>query len=461
MHFRLSPSCSLCPLVLLTLFILVYSTSCKKDDGKPSWDSQILVPLVADDLGFEDILEDSLIETDEDGLLRLVVSENLLNYNILDESIAVPDTSLEVFVSLESLVLDDQQITTKLSLASILSGIPGGDLLLGLIGLGFPIEIPAIIDISTGTVPIDATAFFTSADIDSGYLDIEVTNGLPVDLTDAVFRLSDPVGGFDVIRDTFDLITSGSTIFLSEPLHGLTLNGLLEAELIKVSTPGSGIAIPVDTSDAIEIVASVRDLEVNEATAIFPTQNLVESAEDIVYDLGGPRITWMKIRTGFVKIFVVNTIQEEIQVDYRIPGALSPDGIPVDIQTIVPAAPAGGSTVVNEEFDLAGYTIDLSGVNGNGYNTFYNEFTARIDSTGNVVTISLDDSIQVIYGVEQIVPSEIRGYAGNSEFVIDEVQSFDLLNGVSASLIDLEALDVALVLENGIGVQADIRLDNL
>jgi hypothetical protein len=334
-------------------------------------------------------------------------------------------------------------------------------LLILLINSGAPVTVPPVAEVGTGTVPIDATDFFISADIDSGFLDIEVFNNLALDLTDALFVLSDPVGGFEVLRDSFDLIPAGGSVSSSVDLAGLAVGGLLEAELVRVSSPGTSSPVAMDTADAVVVEASVRGLKVTEATAIFPAQDLVNTSSDVLYDLGGPEVTSMEIASGNVLIQVVNTIGDSIAIDYAIPGATGPDGLPVAFEAVVPPAPPGGSIFIEERFDLAGYAIDLRGPSGNAFNTFGNDFSARIDSTGTVVTISLDDSIRVNYGLEAIVPSALYGYAGQADFQLDEEVSFDFLEGISVDALDMAETTLDLVIRNEQGVEGRIVMDAL
>lgn len=169
----------------------------------------------------------------------------------------------------------------------------------------------------------------------------------------------------------------------------------------------------------------------------------------------------MEIASGNVLIQVVNTIGDSIKVNYSIPGATGPDGGGVAFQAVVPPAPPGGSIFIEERFDLAGYGIDLRGPEGNGFNSFGNDFSARIDSTGTVVNISLEDSIRVNYGLESIVPSALYGYAGQAEFELDETVDFDFLSSISADALDLAETDLDLVIRNEQGVEGRIVLDAL
>ena len=47
--------------------------------------------------------------------------------------------------------------------------------------------------------------------------------------------------------------------------------------------------------------------------------------------MGGPEFTQMKIKSGEVTMYVINTIQDSIHIEYSIPGATDQYGVPVYI----------------------------------------------------------------------------------------------------------------------------------
>ncbi|MBK9504406.1 MAG: hypothetical protein IPO03_03390 [Bacteroidetes bacterium] len=47
------------------------------------------------------------------------IKTELLNYDLTEEAIEIPDTSVEYFVSLDSLTLEDQSMSVALSLGQI------------------------------------------------------------------------------------------------------------------------------------------------------------------------------------------------------------------------------------------------------------------------------------------------------------------------------------------------------
>ncbi|TVR82064.1 MAG: hypothetical protein EA412_02120 [Chitinophagaceae bacterium] len=77
--------------------------SCKPDD-KSGWDTDWLIPVFSTELGVREIAGDEYVQTDSDGLLRIVVSEEVLNFNLQDDLLQIPDTSLTYFFNLDSLL---------------------------------------------------------------------------------------------------------------------------------------------------------------------------------------------------------------------------------------------------------------------------------------------------------------------------------------------------------------------
>lgn len=451
---------------ILTLIILFAWTaeSCKKKmDSRNSWDADYLIPLVHGSMGIKDLAGDTVLSENQDGQLSLVYRNSLYNLNLNDGYIGIPDTSLRQAVRLDSIRLPDRTIFYPISLGQMaLADQTGtGALIIALNGSTAP--IPAISNLSSFDRELDATDFFEEALLDGGYLDIEVRNGFPVDITDLIYRLKNKVSGDIIIEDTFAIIPKNATVLESYDLSGKMVEGKLLADIVRMSTPGSGgIPVPIDTSDAIELTVSARDLVVHSATAIFPAQNLVDIKNEVVYDMGGAEFTQAIVRTGDLVISAVNTIEDTMYLHYQIPGATDPFGNPIDIRSAVPPAPPGGSVKLDENFDISGYTIDLTGKDKMRVNRFYNEFTARIDSTGKLISVSLDDSIIVYYGLQNIVPQYVKGYMGTHNIQIGpEITPLDFFKNFKNGQLDLEKVKVSFAFNNEVGIDASVKIHYL
>ena len=443
--------------ILLVLVALIGITSCKPDI-ESAWDTRYLVPLVTGELDLYDLVPDSITVIGENQDVTLVYQTDLLDYDLTEEAIEIPDTSVEYFVSLDSLSLDDQILSIPISLGQLAVdlGFPYGTLLIA--ANGSEITLDPLIGLSTDPTPVDATSFFETATFLSGWLDISIANGFPVDLDTVVFELKNSVGGELVVYDTFYSVPSGGVpVVETYDLTGMTVEGNLVGQIKYFSTPGSETPVLIDTSDVLVITMTAYDMELYEATAVFPEQNLINNANDVQYDMGGPEFTLMGIEEGYVVIYVENTINDTIHIVYDIPGAVDEFGNNIHIETAV-----GPDEIVDQAFDIAGYTIDLRGSEGDEVNTFYQEFSARINYTGIASDISLEDSLKVVYGLEGIVPNELRGYLGQYDIAItDTTTGVELFDQFESGIIEFGDINIDLEIENGLGAGGVVTINSL
>ncbi len=444
-------------ILLLLLAVSVFS-SCRNslDTG---WDTRYLAPIVTGELDVYDLVPDSLSEINDDESVTIVYQSQLLNYDLTEEAIEIPDTSVEYFVSLDSLALDDQTVSVSLSLGNIAIdlGFPIGTLIIA--SNGSETTLDPIYGLSTDPTPVDATTFFETATFNAGYLDLSIANGLPVDLDTVVFKLSNSVGGETILEDTFFHIpAAGVPLTITKDLAGMTVEGNLLGQILYFSTPGSpDVPVLIDTSDIVAITLTARDMELQEAVAVFPEQNLINNANDVQYDMGGPEFTEMGMEAGAVHIYVKNTIGDSIHIVYDIPGAVDVFGNSVHIETSV-----GPDETVDEFFDIAGYTIDLRGSEGNEVNTFYQEFSARINYTGVASFITLDDSLQVIYGLENLVPNSLKGYLGQYDITVaDTTSGVELFDQFVSGEINFGDINIDLEITNGLGASGTVLINSL
>lgn len=444
--------------ILLLFIAAIALTSCRQtlDTG---WDTRYLAPILKGDLGLYDLVPDTLAVINDDQSVTLVYKSDLLDYDITDEAIQIPDTSVTYYVSLDSLTLDDQYMSVPISLGRIAIdlGFPLGTLIIA--SNGDSIILDPLVGLSTDSTPIDATSFFETATFSHGYLKISIANGLPVDLDSVVFKLENADDGTLITQDTFPLVPhAGVPVESITDLTGMTVDGNLEATIIKFGSPGSyGDSVLIDTSDAVVISLEAYDMELIEATAVFPDQNLVNNANDVQYDMGGPEFTMMGIDTGVVAIYVENSMDDTIHIVYDIPGATDDFGNSVHIVSAV-----SPHTTLDTYYQLGGYTIDLRGSDGNSVNTFYQEFSAAINYTGIPSHITLSDSLKVIYGLQAIQPNELRGYLGQYEIAVaDTTAGISLFDQFTDGVIHFGDININLEVANGLGADGNVVINSL
>ena len=72
-------------------FALLLFAGCKKDRPSPSWDVDLLSPLMIDTVFITDVLSDTLITVNPDHSVSFVFDEKLYEVNI-DSLVKLPDT---------------------------------------------------------------------------------------------------------------------------------------------------------------------------------------------------------------------------------------------------------------------------------------------------------------------------------------------------------------------------------
>ena len=448
--------------VLLSLLLMV-SFSCRKKNTKPSWNTELLTPILNGELDITNLVADSNVSTESNSLIDLVYRNTLYALNLPKEVVKIPDSTFSLNFKLDSLRLSDRTVNYPLSLGQLaLSAGAAGSAIIS--NNGQAILFPAIPPIASPDYVIDATQFFQTAVLQYGFMDITLSNGFPVDVTNVIFQLRNQNSGTIISQDTFPIIASGATVSKTIDLAGDTVEGFLVGKILNMDSPGSGSNfVLIDTSDALLATLSVHDLQVLEATAVFPAQNVINLNQVVQYTFdGGAQLKKVKIRSGHLTIIMQSTVGDTMFFHYELPAATDDLGNIVVIDDKCPPAPPGGSSSYLKYYDLSGFTIDMTGPNHDTYNTFWNTLTARIDSTGQVVTLSLDDSLYTYYGILDIVPDYVLGYLGDTLLPVGPATSvFTSLNKLKGGSIDFENVKVKLSIENGIGADGRVTIHNL
>lgn len=447
--------------LLLLIPAAVAFTSCKKGvESHPSWEMNMLAPLLNTSLSISDLLADSLVQLNDDHSISLVFSDSLYHFSFADATLEIPDTTIKAGFSLQNLSLANQSIVYPLTLGQMCQQLGVlGQFIIAANGGVFP--IPAIENIATGDNDIDATQFFETADLESGAIDMTLENGLPITISNIVFQVKNKIDQQLLTQDTFLNLLPGQLQTKVIDLSGKHVEGTLVAAIIDLDSPG-GVA-PIDTSDALTITMVAHDLVVSSATAVFPAQNLIDENKETKYKLsGGAQLNQLRVKSGMLIINLQSTIQQQSHFEFALPSATDVFGNSIYLNEDLPPATAGSVSSLVKSFDLSGFTFDLTGISGNEYNTYYSHLVASIDSTGELVTISKNDSVLISYTLQQIVPEFIGGYLGQQIVTIGPSETlFDELKNIKSGSIGLESTAVDLTVKNGIGVTGRVNLYEL
>ena len=435
-------------LLVLSIVLLM---GCKREPI--SWDNRIAAPLFSTQLRLGNINNANFQPNLVDSSYRLVY-ENLV-YSYRMENVRAYDTGLSVFFTLNRLKLNDQKINRSITLGEI---NPIFKLLDGQTAI-----VPAQNQQNLSPVQIDASAFFETATLDSGYMDISLTNSLPVRVKLLVFELLNADDNSVVALDSFRDIDTGTTATRRIDLANKTVTKNLLGSIKLLQTEASNGPVLIQANKGVNVELAVTRLRPRRAIAAFPSQTVISQDEGLTVYMGGSEVKYFKAKRGRIRINLVSTIEEDMTMFFKIPSA-SKDGKVLETIIKLPGAAKGAVSTRYEDFDLTDYMIDFRGKNPDvkdTVNTFHQILLVTLDSSGRKVEVGLSDSIRIEYRMEGMYPDYAIGYLGNSLNQTGlQKAPFDLFKGVNSDL-RLKDFKVSLILKNSIGADGRIRLNSL
>ncbi len=174
----------------------------------------------------------------------------------------------------------------------------------------------------------------------------------------------------------------------------------------------------------------------------------------------GVELNYVVVESGFIELEIFSEIKEKIIITYTIPSATK-NGDTLVLQEIIPAGTLTQDGYFKKMFDLSGYELDLTGISKSEINTLITRAEATVDTnaTGSV-NIAIGERITYNNRLIDIVPSFVRGYFGNQQLHFGpDITNVTAFNQISSGTLDLEQVDVNIEFKNGIGVDAQLILN--
>jgi hypothetical protein len=432
--------------------------ACRPDVKVAGWEVDTLTPLLKTRIDANNLLSDTTLQADENGLLKLVIRNKISS--IKPGEVAPPFNRVyNNTAKITSINLGNRVVREDLTLGQMAgsAGIVGQLILLS---HGTTQAIPPVSGIGPTVFPVDATNFFQTVTLRDGYMILRMENGLPIELQNVQYSIGNQGGGPPILQNTISSLLPNTVFIDSVRLqNGITITGQLEAVLQNVDSPGSNGPVAIDTTDAIKLSVTVNKLDPTSATAIFPAQNLIEDTSFAVIDPPSALLTSVYLEEGFIYMDATSTIDDEISLVYAIPPAVQ-NGRSLEFNEILPAASAGGSSQTRVQASVAQHTIDLTGLPGatGVFNEFYATFKCRVDSSGRLINLALTDSVYIETGIDDLVASRGYGFMGYDSIYSQDTNALDVFASIGEGSINFEQAQLSLELENFIGAPMDLKL---
>ncbi len=466
-------------LAILVLFIF----SCRKEELHPSWDVDMLLPLAQTQLSIHDILVDSIHQINADSSISLIYQTKLASL-ILDTIAKIPDTAYDYVVSLNEISLNPYNFSYHVSMGDIAnkdkelngSSSPLYTSIMTAHNTGQPTTITSFGPYSFDSIEINMGEYFKYVYIHQAIVDITINNQLPIPLTNLNFKLIKPNNQQEIINTSFPAIAPHTSQTSSTPLSNIVLDSLLMGD-VTISSPGSGIPVTIDTSQSATATITIRNLQIDSAIARFPSQQLLNYNNTLIMSLPDSlQISEAWLKSGFLSLDFYNTIKQNIHLNFSLP-AVTKNGQPFQLLVTIPASDGYTPAHIVTQADVSDYTFLFRGIhafenisgdlNGNGHididtlNSLYYKLEASIDSSGQFITLTKNDSITAHCTFQNFVPDYIKGFFGYKLVSFDSIINYTLLNNLNVDLLHFEQANFSISLENQIGTTAKVYIEHL
>ncbi len=384
-------------LFLFTLVSFFFLSGCVdkvKDFTAPTFDQDIYAPIIVKTYTIEDLVEDdtatikSYDDPDRLGLLYYSKDETFDPIRV-DDQLTMQGFTTTESKSLNPLSVGDiGPVSAKLELASWTPVSPGQSIIFPAVSDNFTVDFPQISQFRVAVFDTPSEIWIT------------FENRLPV--TTVLSSLS--------LRNSDGTIIAASPVTLTlapnggkDSLNLLLANSRMQNQIRiqgDISTPGSsGSTVTVPSDGGTYITARFNDINIKQATAVFPAQAPVVFSKNMVID-DSTTFTQVLLRSGQLSIELQNIINLPFDATLQINDLQTAGGQPFT-QTF-------SFTGVDSQaasYNIAGwYLRSATETNKLAYTVTFNSYPATVETT-----VKNTDSIQVQLVLNGLVIEEFSG----------------------------------------------------
>lgn len=179
---------------------------------------------------------------------------------------------------------------------------------------------------------------------------------------------------------------------------------------------------------------------------------------ELTFDIdNGVALKRMDVRSAKLDVTFSNDLTEPLILVYKINSATK-NGQPFVIQEKIPP----GINSLSKSYDLAGYSLKMTGLNGQTYNTIVQTYTVIVDPEANPVQVTYGKGAKAALSYSNIIPDFIEGYFGQQTISIPlDTTKLDFLKNVQASNFQLSNANLNFKIINQFGAEFSGALSNV
>lgn len=215
-----------------------------------------------------------------------------------------------------------------------------------------------------------------------------------------------------------------------------------------------------DTLSSLPLAKNVYALTWPGATTTLPGGTaLAGLTSTLDINNTGIKLSRFDVKQGKLKCTLKSTLSQRLIIRYYIPKATK-NGVMLEFIDTLPGTAISSDTVIFvKEFTIDDYQIDLSGDNGDDFNslTAYRDVSTIAGDPGVLITTG-----QTLFKTEteliEITPHYAKGYLGEYSFNNNSSQSnFNQLHKIPSGIIDVENINLNLTFHNTIGADVSFK----
>ena len=478
-------------LFIILIFFFVGCALDNPDENKlPRWSTILEVPIIQTTVDLNEFLEDSLISTyplgDEGDSIFVFNKTIQLDTVTVGDKLKIDPIEKDIVQYASAIDIDSSQTKFAIEYDSVglddISELIDAEIgLINLDNIGSqntdPISfsdamptslvdiIEAAITASGGSaeVVVDTVALvpqqktisfdsFTSATVDSGFIDVKIYNNLFIPLGAPIYvDIKNSIGTelFQLIWNSG--IATGDSSTISHNVSGMTLPGdmLVEVSGTSNGSQGEQVAVTIaDLSSTFTINVLARDFNVSEASAIVPSQT-IEDTSFITINPSETIVEQAIMSNGALDIFVTNNLLLTGNILLKIPSLYYES---IDSTLKLNFLLESGSFLLNT-VDLDGWSLVMDFEN---QYLDYNYTITTDDTEPNNISISQTDNVELDLNISEIFFSSVSGQIESQ--IVEQSGDINIESESRILSASISNGQMNLIVDNSIGGSANVHL---
>jgi|GEM_PF-1709325 len=188
-----------------------------------------------------------------------------------------------------------------------------------------------------------------------------------------------------------------------------------------------------------------------------PNTLVFTKTESKYFNLGGPELTQVKLKSGFLYIKAYNYVHDNAYIEYTIENS-NLNGAPLKFSGILPSYPLTGKCLI-DSIPVDGVFLDLtpSSHHNNSIRSTIKIYANPYADTN--VVVNFNDSIMIVVEFRKTVIDYARGYFGSTNLEVEKNNSFSAIKDLGTDYLDLDKITMQLSISNYIGADAIFSID--